>query len=287
VAAAAAPAAAADPGRWEIIPKEIHEFDDNNGWKIVRIPINVMNKTDTFTSAVITTTEARLLTVAAKQNGVKPDDNMSFIYPVRLVESTGSVTVTRTIIDYTAGGPVPPHFMLAGIYENDAVSSYYFEARIPIRAAPARIIIPGYLNSIELGEVKTQTPYPFKGVSKLQRPVEIAGKAIFQVVNMSIMRVPQDAFNHPAHDTLSATLTLTSTNKGDDTLVNLRASAIGDKLILGIPITDTVLGCSPPTFTIGPSQRVTRTLCSMLPYQSSNIRVILTGDLYEYYTTGF
>lgn len=287
VAAAAAPAAAADPGRWEIIPLEVHEFDDNNGWKIVRIPINVMNKTDTFTSAVITTTEARLLTVAAKQNGVMLDDNMSFSYPVRLFESTGSVPITRTVIDYTAGGPVPPHFMLAGIYENDAVSSYYFESRIPTRAAPARIIIPGYLNSIELGPVKPTTSYAFNGVSQLMRKVEIPGKAELQVVNMSILRLPQDAYNHTAHDRLSARLTLTSTNKGDDTVVNLRVSAIGDKSILGTPITDTVVGCNSSPFTIGPSQRITRTLCSILPYQSSNIRVILTGDIYDFFEPGF
>lgn len=283
--AAAAPAA--DPGRWEIVPQYVYEFDDRDGWKFVRIPIRVVNKTDTFTSAAITTAGAQVLTVAAKQNGVIPNDNMSFIYPIQLWRSTGSDNRQVDVINFAAGGPVPPSVMLAGIYENDAVSSYYFQARIPKRASPARIIIPNQLNSIELGMVQSPTPYPFKGVPKLMRKVEIPGKAELQVVNMSIMRVPQDAYNHPAHDRLSAKLTMTSTNKGDDTVINLQVSAVGDRFILGSPITDTVLGCSPSTFTVGPSQRITRTLCSILPYQSRNIRVILTGDIFESYDPGF
>lgn len=267
-------------GRWDIIPIAVAPFSPNeNGWKTVRIPIAIENHTNRFAHAQIPVPSSLVYT-----NQLSITNTMPVGYPAELWETRGFNTTRVYEINYLSAGPIPSGLRIIGVYANDAISSYFFQARIPTATAPASLVVPGYPDPISLGQkTATSIPVASEPPKPQNRQVSIPGKAILSVKTLTSVPQNETSYNHVAHDRIAVTVMLTSTNPAYDSNVDLRATAIGERGILGSPLYDDVIGCAKPPFTVGPIMTITRTLCTIIPYDSHKVRVILTGDVNEIY----
>lgn len=287
------PARPTDPtlGRWEIIPSQPSEFPENGtGWKNVRIPVSIENRTNRFAHALIPVGGSQLYIIQTPANGT-----LAVNYSAELWETKGSGPVLVKEINYLSAGPMPPRLRIAGVYINNAVSLYFFQSRIPTAATSVSLGIPGYPDHIPLPQPST-TPIPIsnqppnygaQATKTLGQTFDIPGKATLVVTTITTTRQMENSFNRIAHDRITVTLTVKSTNSLSDSEVNIEATAIGNKDIMGSALYDEVIGCAKPPFRVGPTMPTTRMLCAILPYNSTGVRVILTGDVNEVYVPGF
>ena len=282
------------PGRWEILPISVSEFPAENGWKYVRVQIAFENKTPIFSRPAIPVNGSLLFS---------NHYTVPLAYPLEAFETTGYNTRTVTILDFanaiTVNGystSLPPGFRFGGAYRNDAVVFYYFQAKTAIGATPVKLHIPPYGGDVADEDILlTPTLSIANPMVKYDRPVqttntaplEIAGKASLVVTDITLKKKESSAYGTLMHDRVEVKIKLCNTIPGKDTTVTLYATAIGSKGVLGTPFYDEVLGCKKPPFVLGPRQEITTTICSILPPDSSGIKVIMTGDVNEVYITPF
>ncbi|MBI4787061.1 MAG: hypothetical protein HY782_08450 [Chloroflexi bacterium] len=280
-AAAGPPIAPAQPvAGWQLAAKAI-VYDvqpKENGWKTVRIPVVVENRNNKYQAVEFDV-----------KNPVLWTEKSLYSYQAELYETSGSKISKATKIDYPATGIIPHGFMLNGAYKDDAIVTYFFQAKIAATTRPARLVIPNFAYEMALTNTITVS-LPAGDFTGTFRPLKIAvsdqpGKIMVSV--NEITKTEKIPFPHPMMDRISVSVQIKNLNEGYNTDVKLQASAVGTDGILGAPLFDRAVGCDGPAFTIGPGQTISPTLCAMVPLRSGGVFVILSGDFNEVYKAPF
>ncbi len=258
------------PGRWEIfaLPTEIYSnWKDGHKW--VRVPIIIQNEKYAFLRPEIS--------VPAKTAKIYTEHHD---YDAELVETSGSSVTPVTTITFPEGRLIPPDFRVLGLYRSDAAVKYYFQAEIPEPDDPKQLTIPGYDGPIVIPPRNTRLPKAVEQPPVNTHNGEIKGKARVQILSTRVISPQLSAL--AMHDTILVTIQLDSLPPYHESKVDIVATAIDDRLVLGAPAFDDLQNCRKGPFTVPPDHAVVVTICTIIPHGGPNYGyLILTGDLQE------
>ena len=249
------------PERWEIIPTLVEVSPAQGGWQRVRIEIALENRTHQFSAPQISTEGTTLITEEGYSYAVNTMVDMSYrLYPV-------------TEIAFRE--PLPPGFRQRGMYDDDHMGSYEFKSSIAEDTHPKALHIPAY-GDIDLTDL---SPVSFPG-GDTYSPVRNAGETV-QIPNKARLTVVD--FGKETGDRVTATLKLENLSEGYGTTLHISFRVIGDD---GLVSRLHGRQCW-PTLTIGPAQTIDTTACFIMPRGSTDVFMILSGDIDEVYDTGY
>ena len=253
-------------GHWDIGLSNGREWEDENGWKIVRIEIVVGSKFADYAPVNVYTKDALLFTDA------------QYSYPVETLKTTGAKLLAKTeSIEFKTRLPLGYH--IRGEYVDDSVMAFSFQARIPQVAKPYSVRIPGY------PDIPIQ-PYngSFLGVAPAAPILSPNAQIDFgSKVKLTVGSFERKTGWPSTQDMITAKVTLTNRIATGDSSIDLNYAPITDEGIVGAAYT-TTSDCK-PKLTVGPATAIVTNICALIPHGQTKIHLIFWGEGQAIYDT--
>ncbi|MBI5035659.1 MAG: hypothetical protein HZB51_34635 [Chloroflexi bacterium] len=253
-------------GHWDIFLSNGREWDDENGWKIVRIEIVVGTKFADNLPINVYTKDAMLFTDAQHP------------YPVETLKTTGAKLLAKTdAIEFKTR--LPMGYRMRGEYVDDSVMAFSFQARIPQVAKPHSVRIPGY------PDIPIQ-PYSgsFLGIAPSAPPLTPNAQTDYgPKAKLTVGAFERKSGWPSTQDLITAKVTLTNRIATVDSTIELNYAPISDEGIVGAAYAATS-DCK-PKLTVGPATAIVTTICALIPHGKTKIHLIFWGDGQAVYDT--